>query len=400
VCENHGEPAEVYNAHNRTDFQACAYHVRHPKELRKKVTRDDGADLDDLGAAELREHFPSPTKRGGRPDVDTTPPPKSKATDEILSIVDDKAISESSLIMALYSGKMAQSDVRQVLDLRMLDADDDKVEKRIAKSIKIAKEWTPSEADAPKVDETDSGKELTDLQKRHGKRVGTLAASHKHVLYEMHQSKRSSVKEMLFDPDTNRPVLRASVQDDISDWHILHIVLIDFLYVCVGFGYLNDEESRALHRWASRRGSHGNSCTVVFRTIRRLLALVDTDDTKQLGDIIKSEAKGLLDEELEFMPDSKSFQAGNVAGKGVRSDSQDSGWTLKAGHDKGLAVPFPRKEICWWWTNNAKCEDLDSNGDCKWARFHNNCGKRCPDPKVPGAFFYCKDKHRATECPK
>ena len=156
MCENHGEPAEVYNAHNRTDFQACAYHVRHPKELRKKVTRDDGADLDDLGAAELREHFPSPTKRGGRPDVDATPPPKSKATDEILSIVDDKAISESSLIMALYSGKMAQSDVRQVLDLRMLDADDDKVEKRIAKSIKIAKEWTPSEADAPKVDETDS----------------------------------------------------------------------------------------------------------------------------------------------------------------------------------------------------------------------------------------------------
>jgi hypothetical protein len=346
VCENHGEPAEVYNAHNRTDFQACAYHVRHPKELRKKVTKDDGADLDDLGAAELREHFPSPTKRGGRPDVDTTPPPKSKATDEILSIVDDKAISESSLIMALYSGKMAQSDVRQVLDLRMLDADDDKVEKRIAKSIKIAKEWTPSEADAPKVDETDSGKELTDLQKRHGKRVGTLAASHKHVLYEMHQSKRSSVKEMLFDPDTNRPVLRASVQDDISDWHILHIVLIDFLYVCVGFGYLNDEESRALHRWASRRGSHGNSCTVVFRTIRRLLALVDTDDTKQLGDIIKSEAKGLLDEELEFMPDSKSFQAGNVAGKGVRSDTQDAGGNLEAGHDKGLAVPFPRKETC------------------------------------------------------
>ena len=99
VCENHGEPAEVYNAHNRTDFQACAYHVRHPKELRKKVTRDDGADLDDLGAAELREHFPSPTKRGGRPDIDTLPRPQPKESVEIQSIVDDAAITESALIM-------------------------------------------------------------------------------------------------------------------------------------------------------------------------------------------------------------------------------------------------------------------------------------------------------------
>ena len=100
MCENHGENEDLFMAHNHNDFKICEYHPRHIKELRKKVARGDGAFTDDLGATELsREHFPSPTKRGGRPDIDTLPRPQPKESVEIQSIVDDAAITESALIM-------------------------------------------------------------------------------------------------------------------------------------------------------------------------------------------------------------------------------------------------------------------------------------------------------------
>jgi hypothetical protein len=92
VCENHGESEDVFMAHNHTDFKVCEYHPRYVKELRKKVTRGDGAFTDELGATELREHFPSPTKRGGRPDIDTTPRIEPKDSDEITNMVADAAI--------------------------------------------------------------------------------------------------------------------------------------------------------------------------------------------------------------------------------------------------------------------------------------------------------------------
>jgi hypothetical protein len=402
ICETHGEPEATYLSHNRTDHLKCQYHERYVKELRKKITRecDVGSDDDDLPAPDLREAFPTPTKRSGRPaDAELMPPPRrEKGTIE--SVAADKSVTLQSLITSMHQATMSQQDVREILDLRMLEETDEKEEKRIAKAIKIAKDWTPElhkpepEADP---DATDTGKELGDLQKRHGKRVGTLAASHKHVLLEMHKSKKSSVKEMLYDPDTNRPVLRATAHDDIEDFHILYLVFIDFFYIATHFEYLTTEEARSMHRWSVRRGFLGTPCVVVLRVVRRLLTLIDSDPNQDLSAVIKSEAKSILDEEMEFCPSAPSSgSAGLGPGKEVRSGSTN--FSIKPGSHL-LAVQHPRPGICWWWTNNVACEDLQ-NGKCKWLQSHGVCGKKYTDANAPSGYSYCKDKHRATECPK
>ena len=399
LCENNGEPKEVYESHNRTDALKCPYNERYPKELRKKVVHhvDDDTDAE-LSAPELRISFPSPARSSRDRGLDPTPRPERRV-DEVATIAANLTIAVAHIITEMHASKIAQQDALEIFQLRLLETEDDKVEKRLRKAIEIAKEWLPeAPATLEDTDETDNGKEFNLLQKRHGKLVGTLAACHKHVTHELHQSKASLVKEMLFDPDTNRPVLQVKAQDDISSWHLLYLVLVDFCYVATHFRYLTVDECRAFQRHAARRGHIGTDCVPTYRVLRRLLTEMDGQSSQDLGDLIKISAANMLQEELELCPPCNGGNnAGDEAGKGVRSGTKAK-WNLKSGSN--LAVPYPRSSVCWWWTNGAPCEDFDASGKCKWIAHHGKCGKRIKDPANPNAFSFCQDNHRAKDCPK
>ena len=398
LCEANGEPTEVYSTHNRTDLQKCPYSERHPKELRKKVVHlaDDSAD-DELPAPDLRESFPSPTKSAGKRTPGSGAEPDRIAEGLFDDAVKDTSIKEKDLIKAMHAGRMDKQDVVEILSLRLLDADPDtSVEKRLKKALDIATVWKPAE---PKTvddsEQSENGKDLVELQKRHGKLVGTLAACHKHALVEIHAQRPSDLKELFFDKDTNRTVIRATAHDDIDSWHLLNLVLVDFLYVACHYLFLTRDEARAIHRYTALRGILRSEVVVTFRVVRRLLALIDADTGANLCEVIKREAKSLHDMEVELVGVVSPIAngAGPSAGKDVRPPNA----MPKAG-DPSLAVPCPRQQCCWWWTNGYKCADLQG-GKCKWIAKHGVCGKKIPDPANAGSTTFCTGNHRAKDCP-
>ena len=115
--------------------------------------------------------------------------------------------------------------------------------------------------------------------------------------------------------------------------------------------------------------------------------------------VIKTEQRALLAEESELAMERKHEAGPSGAGQDVRQRSTTVYTTIKPG-DKGLAVPYPNKFCCFWHTNGIKCEDLDSNGVCRFIDKHDTCGKRIIDPTDPTKHVKCKGKHRAINCPE
>lgn len=402
VCAKEGEGEEVYSSHNRAQYSKCAYHPRHPKELRKPRRVDDSDDDVDL-PADLAEKFSSPDSRRGTPRSGL----RSAARPEVERVEKElhpDTTSETDLLREMFAGKLVKDDVVQILSLRIVAEDDEKKEKKLSKALKCANDWSPPEKDVDTTtDQSDASKDLEDLQRKRGKLVGTLAHCYKHVMHELHVNKRGMFKELYEDSETGKTVVKSSANDDISDYHILHLVLLDFIYIAVAYDYLRDVEGRALHRWSSKRGYLNKPCVLVYRTIQRLLALVDAAPSENdLCELISKESTAIFHEETETWSassgkpsDVDDKSAGLPPGQGVRK-------TLKHG-DSSLAVRYPKSNICWWWTNGKACEDLDANGRCKWFDKHGKCGKSIagpPDATTGAATTKkCTGTHRAVDCP-
>ena len=150
----------------------------------------------------------------------------------------------------------------------------------------------------------------------------------------------------------------SDTHDDIGGVALLHVVLVDFVYLAVAHGYLSHTEGRALHAWVARKlFLHEKEHVVVWRVTGRFLETIDADDTQDLANIIARDATLLWAEELDI--------AGVAAGKRVpgakdRNGPKDTG-ELAPG-DTTLAVPFPARGMCWAHTNGKTCYELDSQG--------------------------------------
>ena len=400
VCKANGESDEA-SVHSPSDINACKYHPRHVKELRKKPRKGTGLDDSEPSLdADLRDTF-TPSRKT-RASSGGTPAPDPVPMDRLDKMAKDDTISISALVKAMYAGEMSQRVVLEVLGLRLLETEVDKEERAINKALILARDWTPPDADDSDGDHVgEEAKELQDLQSRHGKLVGTLMGCHKHTVRRLHlnYAKEQGSREVLQDADSGKQYVKVSSREDVSSWAVLWRVLIDFRYICVQYNWLTMGESLHLEAFVWERFYLEQSCVIAWRTMRRLLSLIDNDVEKRLEEVIATNAERLMSQEADF--------ASKAAGKDVRSgthqdpdppSSSKVKISLKPG-DRKLAVKYASAKICWCWTNGVPCEDLTATGECRWASKHGVCGKTIQDPANPGSNKKCTGSHRAVDCP-
>ena len=385
VCEANGEGSDVFSSHNKEAKTKCRYHPRHPAANRKTPKTLQQVERDEL-PADLRESVPithsvaEVVVRGGG----------GGHGDDIKSLV------LKDLLAGLTSGKYGKKEVVDEICSRLCDeALTDKSAAALTRAWKVASEYDfsalSSTPDGPE-DVSEAAKTVERLQSKHGKLLGLIMAVHKRKMHELHIKRRSTgTKPVYENVETGDKVVVSDATADVDGVHMLHIVLVDFIYLCVAYSYLCATEGRALHAWVAKKlFLHPTAHVLVWRTLCRFLETLDADDTQDMGVIISRDGNMVWWEESEI--------AGVGTGKrvpgapGHTDDVAAATVGLTAG-DTSLAVPYPARGICWAHTNGKKCFQLGSNGKCEFVRFHGQCcGRKLADGKV------CKGKHRAVDC--
>ena len=276
VCELNGEDDSVVQSHNKAAFTKCCYHPRHPASTRK-VSKPHDDDIDSVAGnvdlpADLQKSFASPMPTGASRVPRSEPVDGVCLAHETSPPGETSVATEAELLKEMFARKISKDEVVQILSLRFTLSFDAVDEKRIQKALTCANAWVPPVDPLVVAEEvSDGAKELADLQKKRGKLVGTLSHSYKHVMHELHINKRGMLKELYEDTETGKNLIKSSANDDVSDWNILHLVLLDFVCISVAFEHLSDVEGRTLHRCAAKHGYHNSPCILVFRTVQRLL---------------------------------------------------------------------------------------------------------------------------------
>ena len=374
VCQANGKSNDFCKTHNKTAKTLCPYHPRAHSSIRESPSVDADSDGDDDVATDLQDFAPSPSKR-----ISGTP---SKAPTG-----DGKTAKE--LMQELFEGRLTKKHFLHVLSLRLADEGLKEGEERmLLRCIKAGESF--DDIEEPR---TETATEISRLQAKHGKLVGLLMASHRRVLYELHIERRSpNVRALYENAETGETLVAASAGDDVGDVHVLHLVLIDFVYVCGKYNLLTATEGRALHRWATKKIYLSNDVVVTHRTLERLLQEADSDPTADVGAIINADARALYDEELATAAKSGKRVQGATPSPDSEVSSRSS--SLTPG-DPSLLVPWPRRGMCWTHTNGKPC-DLE-NGICPWSNNHDKlCGLRY---KEGGTVKLCKGAHKAVDCP-
>jgi hypothetical protein len=385
VCADNGESPDVCSSHNATAFTKCPYHSRHPVAARKP-SKSPAKSTDGVSdvAADLRNSVPlaplfddsvaALAARGAPPESDVT------------------ALTPKELVAKLFAGELTKAKVLEAFTLRLADeAISDKAAKvceRCMASVKMF-EVDDLTSDAPA---SQAAKSVSSLQSKHGKVLGAFMAVHRRVQHDLHINKRSANKPIYEHADTGERVVESSKDGEVESQSVFHLVLVDFGYLCVAHGYLTPTEARALHHWVSHQFYiEMHSLTVIFRATERLLRELDVDHGRELDQLIDARSTRFLDEESALYKPSK--QPGGNPGKYVQGDYSQCGITPG---DKSLAIPWPRKGICWCYANGVPCVDLDQRGQCRFLRSHSTCGKEIT---VSGNKTTCTGSHAAHKCP-
>ena len=297
----------------------------------------------------------------------------------------------------LYSGTLNKREYAQELTFRLADNIPEEKERLILRCLKAVESYT-EEDEQPK---TESATEIAKLQGKHGKLLGLYMASHRRILHELHVKKRAPTVRALYEnSETGETLVAAAAGDDILDAHVLHMVLIDYVYVCTKYNLLTCTEGRALHRWAAKKLYIApTTVMLVHRTLERLLQEADAEPTADLGAIITADARALYEEERETAAraSGKRVHGANSTNGGDGGGDGERAWNVTAG-DNALLVPWPKRGVCWWHTNGKPCEDLDGTGTCRFANNHDKmCGLRYKEND--GTIKICKGKHTAVQCP-
>lgn len=379
ICKNNGEDDAVCASHNPTSYSKCCYHSRHPAATRKQPKAD--ADSDSEVEPELRTALPR------TPNKSLASVARSGSSS---SPSDLSGILPKQLIKKLYDGELTKQAVKAELTSRVPDADGPAADK-LLKTIAAVDLYSPSDLEKSE-DVTAAAKAVQQLQSKHGKLLGTYMATHKHVLNELHVDKPDSTKTV-YELSSGERVVEATKPHDIESSAIFLKVLVDFTYLCAAYAYLTATESYYILKWATHRlYLNGSEHLLCHRTIIRILRFADTDHTVNLRDIVDDKARMFWSEEQDNLAKQRkpTKPPTDEGGERVRRT-----YSITPG-DPSLAVPFPRKGICFEWTNGMPCTSL-VNGKCRFAAHHSKCGKQYKDST--GATVWCDVNHRAKDCP-
>ena len=393
VCKAHGQDDDICKTHMFDSWRKCRYHDRYAGDDKLQVTVTSTAAADSVA-----------------PDISVTMPRTPSKAPRPSATVDDASSAPSGagtwtgpeILSKLFSNELSRNAAVQLLMLRIAKASVDEAERAILKeTLSVVKDYSVSESESHEEDTNKAAKELLLLQQRNGKRVGMLMATHRRMYADLHfKSRSTSVQQVYKNADTGEAVVTAEAAQDVTEANVLHMVLVDFMHVCTAYMLLTATEGRGLHKWACRSLflSVANTPLVVYRTIVRLLQYLDAADIgNDLNDIIDAHAAAFLTEEVAIAR--RPLQG---AGQGVHTPHAP-GLSIPvsdmvAPGSKSLAVPYPRRDCCFHYTNGYDCKDLDEDGVCKYIKQHTCCGFRYrPDGGDKNKF--CNKNHRAINCP-
>jgi hypothetical protein len=394
VCKAHSQPDEVCKTHASDSWRKCRYHDRYAGDDKLDVTVvcepcDLSAVAPDVSAAlpktpGRKERLPEPSigKASGAPSGATT-------------------WSATEILTKLFDNEISRVAAEQLLMLRIAKESVSEDERKVLQStLKTVQAYQGAVAgSAREEDISKAAKELLHLQQRNGKRVGMLMATHRRVYSELHLKTRTpSMQQVYKNAETGESMVAAEATQDVNDPTLLHMVLVDFVYVCTAYMLLTATEGRGLHKWVCKQMYLGVSATplVIYRTVSRILQHLDESEIgNDLTDIIDNHGTAYLAEETSIArrpPGGGQYPHSPHApgNSGASSDMPPKG-------DKSLAVPCPRPNTCWSHTNGYACTSLKDDGTCKFEQHHNKCGFRYHEGSKTQ---FCSGEHRAVDCPR
>jgi hypothetical protein len=380
VCHSNGKKEEVCKSHNARSFTKCPFHPRHPI-----ATREKPKTVEEISREEV-----APDLRDAIPPLTTSPPPTSTATADSSAVAGKSAL---EILVLLQEGAITKKLAVDTIGILLCaDGLSDTKEKQLNRCLTVASAYDITSLLQASTSEnvSEAARLVERLQSKHGKLFGLLISVHKRKMHELHVKRRTVGARPIYESvDTGEKVVVSDSHDDVSGVALLHVVLVDFIYLAVAYGYITHTEGRALHAWVARKlYLHDSEHIVVWRVAGRFLEALDSDDTQDLDVIISRDSTVLWAEELDI--------AGVAAGKRVRGDNgnnKDKNTGELTAGDSALAVRFPARGMCWAHTNGKKCYDLDGQGRCNFSRWHGKCCGR-----ILASGSTCKGAHRAVDC--
>lgn len=389
TCKLNNESDDVCKSHNAGQWSKCRYHERYrgtDKATPSGVALDDDVDAPLLSALPVgsRSVGEIAASGGSNPEFSEASEPKD-------------------LVVALYGGKITKRECQFHLTAAMATEGSSTKRALLKDTLDVVKDF---DADAVNVRvDSQAAKEIVSNMLKHGKLVGSLMSAHHRVAMEFHLKLASIGKgtKTVYQLSTGEQVVPYTANEDISDVDMLHMVLVDWCYVVVVTGYLSLTESREVHRWASRElYLDPESCKCVYRATMELLRMHDADSSKSLcaiytqhRDAVLTDVKRIAGFSGSCVPcaDEKPTSTNGLSANERNSNQRIPG--SKPG-DTSLVCQFPRKGVCWPWTNGKACTVLTKGGKCVNEDWHGVCGKSYKEGNQKRA---CKGNHKAIDCP-
>lgn len=389
VCKLQNESEDVCISHNSAQWSKCPYHDRFPAGPDKKVIslpqRDEDADSALLAALPF----------------DSASVGSLAAAGIVTGDGYDEKTAPSDLVKALYKGRITKRQCKLHLTVAATEANTAQGRATIQATLDAVDKFDGLD-DAPTAPDTAGGRAIISNMQKHGKLVGSLMSAHHRIALELHL-KLSSVgngTKTVYQLETGEKVVPYTSNEDICEVDMLHMVLVDWCYIVVVCGYLTIAEAREVHRFASRElFLDPESCKCVYRATVELLKQHDADPSKCLTDIYTSKRDATLVEVKRIAGyTGECVPCGNDTQDKVKPEQRSTGQTIqgfKPG-DKSLVVPWPRRNVCWPWTNGKPCTKHGKDGKCVHEAWHGVCGK----PYYEGSQKRsCKGNHKAVDCP-
>jgi hypothetical protein len=386
TCKLQGEDETLFANHNVGQWSLCPYHPRYKgDDKRAPIQRppDDDADAALLSALP----FDSRSVAGAAVAGPVSTPGFSEAT------------APQDLIKAMFKGTLTKTDCVTHLAVAIASETGSSKRAQLQGAYDVAEKFDPSTTGAAK-SATHASKDIVTNMEKHGKLVGSLISTHHKIALEFHlKAPTSTGAKTVYQLANGEQVVQYAANEDIVDVDMLHMVLVDWCYVVVVCGYLTNTEAREVHRFAARSLKlDPDACKCVYRTTIELLKLHDSDPSVSLVDIY-TKHKDAVHMDVQRI----AGWTGNCVpcDNKLKTDGPPQANTSQtipgfAPGDKRLTAPWPRRGVCWPWTNGKQCTQLDAKGECVHKQWHDKCGK--PYHDASGQKRSCQGKHKAVDC--
>jgi hypothetical protein len=219
----------------------------------------------------------------------------------------------------------------------------------------------------------------------------------KAVRTDLHlNTKPDSKQTMKFDVLTGQMLLDVPEDEPVPSVAVFILTLENFRHAVRTRDYLGELETHALIVWTSTQLALGTKLVVIERTVKKMLDMLDTDMSMLLSDIIRQEARTLLEHQQQLF-NSSSFRdtapTATAAQKAAAAKTAAAAAKTAAGAQQpAKALARPNNWSCWFWTNDFACKHK-TNGTCNHSHLHGTCGAI----NSSNSAEHCIGKHKATE---